>query len=297
MECLLAAAENKIRPTEKTGELVDIALKAMATDPNDRYATVGEFQDAIREYQSHSQSICLPRAPKPNWRRRSSRGDYETYARSRFAFQEAYALWDGNTKAAEGIVKCSAAYARSALRKGDYDLGASLLNPKEPAHQAHSRRNRRRPARARRQAAASPHGQENRRAARDDRVRCDHGSVLLDSRRGRSRRAEDAEVTSGGRGAEEHRRSTAGRSRSARRRLPRLNGARRSGSKALLNSRRPRPRPLSKSLKTRRRRKSTGRTSRGSAWRRRRSTRTPSTWRSLCSTNVPCTCATGSGDG
>lgn len=136
MECLTAAAENRIRPTEKRGELVDIALKAMATDPQDRYGTVGEFQDAIRQFQSHSQSVMLAERAETELEEAERSGDYETYARSRFAFQEAYALWDGNTKAAQGVIRCSAAYARTALRKGDYDLGASLLNPEEPAHQA-----------------------------------------------------------------------------------------------------------------------------------------------------------------
>jgi len=135
LKCLFAASKNKISPTEKTGELVDIALKAMATDPEDRYATVGEFQNAIRQYQSHSQSVLLSTRAAAELEEADKRGDYETYARSRFAFQEAYALWEGNTKAAEGVVRASAAYARTALARGDYDLGASLLNPEEPAHQ------------------------------------------------------------------------------------------------------------------------------------------------------------------
>jgi serine/threonine protein kinase len=60
-ECLKAVASNKIRevPAEKQGELLQIALKAMATRPEDRYATVRDFQDAIRSYRSHSESIAL----------------------------------------------------------------------------------------------------------------------------------------------------------------------------------------------------------------------------------------------
>ncbi len=44
----MAAAQNQIAPTKKSGELMDIAMKAMATDPSDRYATAHDFQDAIR---------------------------------------------------------------------------------------------------------------------------------------------------------------------------------------------------------------------------------------------------------
>jgi serine/threonine protein kinase len=39
-DCLLAAARNEIQPTDKTGELVDIAYHAMATDPAQRFASV-----------------------------------------------------------------------------------------------------------------------------------------------------------------------------------------------------------------------------------------------------------------
>ena len=59
MACLFAAAKNQIAPTDKTGELVDIALKAMATAPEERHASVQEFQAAVREYQAHAESIEL----------------------------------------------------------------------------------------------------------------------------------------------------------------------------------------------------------------------------------------------
>ncbi len=58
-ECLMAAARNEIRGVEATGELIDIAYRAMATDPEDRYATVQDFQAALRDYQSHCDSVLL----------------------------------------------------------------------------------------------------------------------------------------------------------------------------------------------------------------------------------------------
>ena len=57
--CLVNAANNCIRPTAEKGELVDIALRAMATEPHARHASVRDFQQAIRDYQSHVQSIRL----------------------------------------------------------------------------------------------------------------------------------------------------------------------------------------------------------------------------------------------
>src|SRR6185295_2301386 len=41
------------------GELKEIALKAMATQQEDRYQTVKEMQEAVHVYQSHSESLVL----------------------------------------------------------------------------------------------------------------------------------------------------------------------------------------------------------------------------------------------
>ncbi len=134
--CLANAARNVIRPTDKTGELMGVAMKAMATEPKDRYATVSQFQDAIREFQSHSESTSLSARAAVELEEAEREENYETFARARFAFEEAYELWDGNGQAREGFLRASEAYARSALRKGDYDLGASLLIADDPQHQS-----------------------------------------------------------------------------------------------------------------------------------------------------------------
>jgi len=52
--CLLNAAMNVLTETETTGELMDIALKALSEDPADRYPDVKSFQAAIRDYQAHA---------------------------------------------------------------------------------------------------------------------------------------------------------------------------------------------------------------------------------------------------
>ncbi len=62
MQCLFAAAKNEIRPPDNDkegGELMNIAMKAMATEPQDRYATVSDFQQALRDYRMHIESIVL----------------------------------------------------------------------------------------------------------------------------------------------------------------------------------------------------------------------------------------------
>ena len=133
--CLLAAARNEIQPSPHTGELVDIALKAMAAQPEDRYASMVDFQDAIRQYRSHSESISLSTRADDDLRAAAGHSDYESYARALFGFQEAYELWEGNARAKDGILEATLAYATRAMQKGDYDLGASLLDAKVPQHQ------------------------------------------------------------------------------------------------------------------------------------------------------------------
>ena len=127
-ELPVCRGRNDIQPTDKTGELLDIAQRAMATLPANRYASVQDFQAAVREYQSHSESIVLSsRADEELALARRSR-DYQDYARALFGFQEARELWSGNQRAGVGEVEARLAYAAAALEKHDYDLGVSLLD-------------------------------------------------------------------------------------------------------------------------------------------------------------------------
>jgi WD40 repeat protein/serine/threonine protein kinase len=134
--CLLIAARNVITPAKETGELVDIAYKAMATDISDRYPTVDEFQSAIRDYFAHSESIALTDRGETHLAnaRELRNGVYEDYGKARFAFDEAIELWPENARAHRGLSEATHDYARSALERGDYALGLSLLRDDNPAY-------------------------------------------------------------------------------------------------------------------------------------------------------------------
>ncbi|HEV2969931.1 MAG TPA: protein kinase [Pirellulales bacterium] len=134
MNCLFAAAKNEIQPTEHSGELLEIAMRAMSTAPADRPATVQDFQNLIREYQSHSESVVLSSRAEEDLAKAERTGDYQVFSRALFAFQEAFALWDGNSKAKTGVSVAKLAYAKQAMKKEDYDLGASLLDADDPTH-------------------------------------------------------------------------------------------------------------------------------------------------------------------
>ncbi len=130
MDCLVNVARNIIQPTEKTGELLDIAYQAMQTEPKNRFQNVPLFQAAIRLYQSHSESIRLSDRAVKELEQAQAKQDYELFAQALAAFREALSLWKENSAAEEGLQSARFAYAECAYRKGDYDLGLSLLDQK-----------------------------------------------------------------------------------------------------------------------------------------------------------------------
>ena len=164
--CIYQAMENEIqgqrdrtsnieRPTsnaERTGngagrtesrqekaELVEIALTAMATDPGDRYENVKAFQEAIRDYQSHAESVALAQRARVTLKNAKESDDYDYFAQALFGFREALTMWPKNKSASRGAAKTSLAYATCAFRKQDLDLAMSLLDLTIPSHLALSR--------------------------------------------------------------------------------------------------------------------------------------------------------------
>jgi WD40 repeat protein/serine/threonine protein kinase len=135
MQCLMAASQNRIDAIRYDGELKEIALKAMSTHQEDRYQTVKEFQEAIRVYQSHSESLVLTAHANQNLQNARSSGDYQLYARALYGFQESLTLWDDNHRARMLLAETKCDYAKSALEKGDLDLAASLLDASDAEQQ------------------------------------------------------------------------------------------------------------------------------------------------------------------
>ncbi len=136
MACLAAAGQNQIDPVHYEGELKEIALRAMATRQEDRYQTVKEFQEAVRVYQSHSESLVLTTHANQSLNEARDSGDYQRFARALYGFQEALTLWDANQRARSLLVETQHDYAECALGKGDLDLAASLLDAAKDQHAA-----------------------------------------------------------------------------------------------------------------------------------------------------------------
>ena len=71
----------------------------MATKQEDRYASVKDFQEAIRAYQAHSESLVLTAHANLNLQKARESGDYPLFARALYGFQESLKLWDANDRA------------------------------------------------------------------------------------------------------------------------------------------------------------------------------------------------------
>ena len=136
-ECLQAVKVNKIRDVEPQhqGELMDIALKAMSTEPQNRFKDVGAFQAAIREYRAHAESITLAARAADDLAYGKQNHSYAELSRARFRFEESLESWSGNEKARQGLAETIAVHAESAYKNGDYDLGLSLLDQQNPEHE------------------------------------------------------------------------------------------------------------------------------------------------------------------
>lgn len=134
MQCLMAAAQNAIDPIEYVGELRDVALRAMSTEQSERYQTVKDFQEAVRTYLSHSESLVLASHAEHRLADARLEKDYQLFARAMYGFDESLALWSDNTKARELHETTVLEYASLALANGDLDLSKSLLDESNPAH-------------------------------------------------------------------------------------------------------------------------------------------------------------------
>ena len=138
--------ENVIRKTEHSGELIDIAKKAMATKAEDRYPTVVEWQNAIREYQKHAASRTLverakelTKATEPVTTETKPAADapalgYSNYQNALALYNESLREWPGNHQAREGLTETQLHFAKLALTKGDFDLGLSVLDTNTETH-------------------------------------------------------------------------------------------------------------------------------------------------------------------
>lgn len=133
--CCAAVERNEIVATDRTGELLDIALKAMSTKPADRHSSVQEFQEDLQLYLRHRESRRVADTAQAALEHARQSDSYDDYSRALHGFEQALQMWEGNVAAREQLRHTRLDYAAAALRREDLDQGLSLLQAEEPSHQ------------------------------------------------------------------------------------------------------------------------------------------------------------------
>jgi serine/threonine-protein kinase len=122
-------------PASVPRELAEICHRAMAPDPNDRYASAQELRRAVAAHLEHRASIALGAEAAARLdkllaaiaagaeRRREA---YHRFAECRFGFQQAIRAWSGNTDAREGLDRAVTAMIEMEIAAGDAGAAALL---------------------------------------------------------------------------------------------------------------------------------------------------------------------------
>lgn len=127
IDCLRSAAKNEIRPSRVPGELIEIALQAMSTDPRQRFPSIEALQEAVQQYEYHQQSINLVDRARRHADQASEEEGYEKFSLALNLLGEATELWPDNRRAIKLLAEIRIEFARRASRIGDLDLAISLL--------------------------------------------------------------------------------------------------------------------------------------------------------------------------
>lgn len=119
-----AVMTNQIeRQVTHPGELMDIAFKAMLTDPADRFESVETMQECIRQYRITGHAEEFYRSAETDGQHQN----YDNYQASVALFSEALRKWPDNERATLGNKLARKGFAELALQKGDFDLGLHLI--------------------------------------------------------------------------------------------------------------------------------------------------------------------------
>lgn len=134
-ECLLAASRNEILPCSRerlaqldaSGELLEIALRAMKARPDERFQSVKDLQQSLRDFLLHRDSLDLMTRADTALKAARDTGDYSQFSRALFGYEEAVKLWDENQESRDRSEQARVQWAHCAETQGDYDLCLSLL--------------------------------------------------------------------------------------------------------------------------------------------------------------------------
>ena len=127
-ELFEAIRTTPIRDSDSKDPLLQVALKAMATDPKDRYPSVKAMLAAIEVVNEHEESLRITERTKGTTQQAIDQRDYNLFNQALFGFQDAIRRWPENNQAAGELRHARYAYGKCAFDKGDYDLVLQTLD-------------------------------------------------------------------------------------------------------------------------------------------------------------------------
>jgi WD40 repeat protein/serine/threonine protein kinase len=125
---ILSPDQDRVAKHDPSGELMSIAMRAMETAAEDRFASVTEFQEALRGFDDHRESLELSARARIAQKTAEENDNHSNFSKAVFGYEEAIELWPANKQARESLTEAKLAWARCAERQGDFELGLSLLD-------------------------------------------------------------------------------------------------------------------------------------------------------------------------
>lgn len=154
-DLLYAAYRGKIGPLpeETPRELVSIVRRAMALDPEERYASAEEFRQAVADYLRYRPSVELAEqsmrelgAIRLELAEMDGRADLRSkellqrFAECRFGFALALREWNENTLARDGLAEATLLMAGFHIDHGEADAAEALLDERLELEEMHEER-------------------------------------------------------------------------------------------------------------------------------------------------------------
>ncbi len=118
-------------PEELPEELRALCTRALAAEPEARFADVRSFGDALRAYLQHKESLAISAEARRRLQASAARDGYQRFAEALAGFHHARQLWEANPEARAGRWETHLAYADCALERGDLGLAGSQLDQLE----------------------------------------------------------------------------------------------------------------------------------------------------------------------
>lgn len=124
---LLNSAKNSIRPTSQTNGLLQIAYKAMAGRPDQRYASADDLRNAVTARLRFNESVYRQQQADTHLSNARETGDYDLFQQAIAGYDEAIALSPENSAAKQSRTQALVEYAGKALAKSELELAASIV--------------------------------------------------------------------------------------------------------------------------------------------------------------------------